>query len=346
MNSENVPHSKERESGLDVVRVFASFFVVAVHFYLNCGYYNEPMVGKRMFIMTFFRWFFMISVPLFIMLTGYLKSHNTISRRHYRGLIPVLSSYVLICIIKVLVANKVYGEGYYSFESAVEQIASYQMAWYVGMYVSLMLLIPFLNMLWNAIAAKRDRKILIASLAFVACLYPVALYVAPSYWQMLYPFVYYFLGCYIREYRPHIKKIVGIPIIVLITLVEALLSFFLARGNIFQWNILCSVDSGYSVITLVICTAVFFIMFYETKISISWLKKLLALISSVSLEIYLFTGIYDALIFAYLKRTLTSANDFFYLAFVTIPLNFVLSVISALIVKKLLSPLMNRLKQK
>ena len=39
-----------REPGLDLVRVFASFFVVAVHFYLNCNYYQTSLTGGKMMI--------------------------------------------------------------------------------------------------------------------------------------------------------------------------------------------------------------------------------------------------------------------------------------------------------
>ena len=36
---------KGRESGPDLIRTLACFFVVGVHFYLNIGYYEEPLNG-------------------------------------------------------------------------------------------------------------------------------------------------------------------------------------------------------------------------------------------------------------------------------------------------------------
>ena len=62
-----------RESGPDLIRSMACFFVVGAHFYLNTGYYDELMAGWKMFVMTAFRWLFVTAVPLFFMLTGYLK---------------------------------------------------------------------------------------------------------------------------------------------------------------------------------------------------------------------------------------------------------------------------------
>jgi hypothetical protein len=47
---------KKRESGPDLVRTLACFFVVGAHFYLNMGYYNVPLAGPKMFVETAFRW--------------------------------------------------------------------------------------------------------------------------------------------------------------------------------------------------------------------------------------------------------------------------------------------------
>jgi len=342
---ENKAPSNTRLPGLDLVRVCASIFVVAVHFYLNCGYYSEYMVGNKMFIMTFFRWFFMISVPLFIMLTGYLKINNTICKKHYLALLPIIISYIIISIIKVLTANKFYGEGYYSIPSAIKQISSYQMAWYVGMYVSLILLIPFLNKLWHSLKSKKEKQILIGSLAFVACLYPLLLFIAPSYWQMLYPFVYYFLGAYIREFQPVIKKWIAILTILILTLLEAAISFYFAKGALFNWNILCGTDSGYNVITVVISAFMFFVLIYHTEIKNTLISKLLKLLSSLSFEIYLFTGVFDVIIFSYLKRSVNGANEFFFWPFATVPLNFILSSIAAFLVHKLVSVIVSAINK-
>ncbi|MBR4169450.1 MAG: acyltransferase family protein, partial [Lachnospiraceae bacterium] len=93
--------TKEREAGPDLVRTLAALSVVAVHFYLNCNYYQTPLSGAKMMVMTYGRWFFMICVPLFMMLTGYFKCHKTFDRVHYLSLVPILITYVVIGIIKI-----------------------------------------------------------------------------------------------------------------------------------------------------------------------------------------------------------------------------------------------------
>ena len=326
-----------REPGLDLVRVFASLFVVAVHFYLNCNYYQTPLAGGKMMIMTWGRWFFMICVPLFMMLTGYLKCHKTFSVGHYLSILPILLTYVLIGIVKIVVSNIYYGAGYYTFASGLEAIATYQLAWYVGMYVALMLLIPFLNKLWEALDRKQQKGLIVV-LAIIGSLYPLVLYVVPSYWQMLYPFVYYYLGAYIRTYQVQVKKGWALLALFAATTVSAAASFFAAGGDVFNWEVLSQVDSGYSVLTVVIAAAAFFLLFYDVKIKPGVFSAILAKISSVSLEVYLFTGIYDVIIFSYLKQSRVMAQDFFWIFFVSVPLNFVLSVLSGLILRGILYP--------
>ncbi|MCR4684980.1 MAG: acyltransferase family protein [Lachnospiraceae bacterium] len=332
-----------REAGLDLVRVFASLFVVAVHFYLNCNYYQTPLVGTKMLVMTWGRWFFMICVPLFMMLTGYLKCHKTFCRAHYLSLVPVLVTYVLISIVKIIVSNIYYGAGYYTFSSGLKAIATYQLAWYVGMYVVLTLIIPFLNRLWESLDQKSHKWMLIM-LAIAGCFYPLVLYIVPSYWQMLYPLVYYYLGAYIRTYRPLVKKWLAFLVLLAATTLSAGISFLGAKGGFFNWEVLSQIDSGYSVLTVVIAACAFFLLFYKTEIRINWIRTVLAKLSAVSLEIYLFTGVFDVIIFSYLKQTIMQeplqAGDFFWYFFLTVPLNFVCSAVSGLILHSLCKPLL------
>lgn len=63
---------RNRDYNLDLIRVFALYTVVSVHFFLNSGFYSQDMIGFKMFIKCIIRSFFIICVPLFLLLTGYL----------------------------------------------------------------------------------------------------------------------------------------------------------------------------------------------------------------------------------------------------------------------------------
>ena len=68
----------DRNYNVDIIRIFAFFCVVAVHFFLKSGFYDISVGGKKMFIMSIFRIFFIIYVPLFITLMGYLMCNNVL----------------------------------------------------------------------------------------------------------------------------------------------------------------------------------------------------------------------------------------------------------------------------
>lgn len=54
---------QKRNTSLDLLRIIALFCVISVHFFLNNGFYDQTVVGKRMFIMTVMRSTFMVCVP-------------------------------------------------------------------------------------------------------------------------------------------------------------------------------------------------------------------------------------------------------------------------------------------
>lgn len=174
-----------------------------------------------MYLATFLRQFLMICVPLFMMLTGYLTGDRKPCRNYYWKLVDTLGVYILASLCCTV--YKLYA-GYETFWSyrLVNDITSYAAApysWYVEMYIGLFLLCPFLNAGWKAMEGKRGKQQLLLVLLILTAVPGVVnifrpwlswfrapassddyLQLLPDYWVGLYPFLYYFLGCYIREY--------------------------------------------------------------------------------------------------------------------------------------------------
>lgn len=155
----------QRNPAMDIVRCFAFFFVVSIHFFLNSGYYNEIVTGPRMYIMTLFRSFFMICVPLFMVLSGYLMCNKTISRSFYKKLIYTISIYILsslCCVLyKVLVIKESLSIG--TFVCGFFNFSNAPYSWYVEMYIGLFLLCPFLNLIYHNLKNKMQKHILLAT---------------------------------------------------------------------------------------------------------------------------------------------------------------------------------------
>jgi len=343
MNQEKINIKRDkinsRESGMDVVRAVACLFVVATHFYLNVGYYNEALAGKKMFIMTSFRWLFITCVPLFFMITGYFMLNKEINKKHYKGIIPLLASYVIISSGKMIFYNYLYGK-IYTLKDMLVNLGNYQIAWYMGMYLCLFLLIPFLNRMWKALN-RNEQNILISILVFLCTIYPIIKSVAPMYFVGVYPVMYYFIGTAIRERQYTFNRFALIGIALLISVMEAAISFRYTSTGLFDWNVISTADNTYGTLFMCITGVCIFLALYRIKVKSYAVKLILAAISKVSFEIYMFAGIYDAIIYSYLKRTVNGANEFFWWFFATVPASFILAAITSVIFKKIIDIIVN-----
>ena len=58
-----------------------------------------------MFLQGMARTLFMVNVPLFLILTGYLNLNKRVSRGYYRGMVAVLLSYLVISVVTIFFVN-------------------------------------------------------------------------------------------------------------------------------------------------------------------------------------------------------------------------------------------------
>lgn len=203
----------KREPGLDLIRCIALLFVVLFHSFLNNGYYSQPQTGIAMWLAGSLRWLSVSCIGLFLMLTGYLKSGKTDIRACYRGMKAVLAGYLLAAAISIPVRQFGFGDVqlFWVWLKRLFGFSAVYYGWYVKMYIGLILLSPFLNMLLNQLQQTR-MLLLFAGVLLVLTALPGAtpLTVAPDYWRTMYPVSYYVLGALIRRLQPEIKSWIGI----------------------------------------------------------------------------------------------------------------------------------------
>ena len=205
---------KNRDPAMDIIRCIAFLCVVCVHFFLNSGFYNEIVAGRRMFCMTLMRSAFMVCVPLFILLSGHLMGQKAPIRTYYAKIVRILLIYVLACICSLLFKQAILKE-HISLADGIWSILDFsasEYSWYVEMYIGLFLLIPFLNILYQNIPCQHQKKLLIGSLLFLTSLPGIInvynftdsgwwsapglstsyQFILPDWWSKLYPVTYYF----------------------------------------------------------------------------------------------------------------------------------------------------------
>lgn len=214
--------TKNRDIGLDITRIVAFVSVVSVHFFLNSSFYGTPVLGKRMYAMTIMRTAFMVCVPLFMILSGYLLCGRNVQlgkkgelkKYIYKGG-DTVATYVIATIFILIFRRAYRGEAITIGEGILNLLRFDQYSWYVNMYLGLYLLVPFLNVIWMNLGGKRGQRNLVLVLLVTTVLpsalnvydldtimtpwsYATTNQIVPNFWTALYPITFYYIGAYIR----------------------------------------------------------------------------------------------------------------------------------------------------
>lgn len=308
--------TKERNVNADLIRCVAVFSVISVHFLKNTGFYGVPVEGGVMLFQCIFRSFFMVCVPLFMILTGYLMWQKTLSRRYYRGICKTLEIYVLASIACLLF--KKFALGYHvTWMSAILGILDFDAAnyaWYIEMYIGLFLMIPFLNLAYHGLKDKRQKQALVLTMMALTLL-PKILnnfnFTAPGWWAApsqlesydplvpafftaMYPITYYFIGAYLREFGAPFGRRLSLLLWILSVLAFGCYNYYRSFGVNFIWGS-NNTWGGENLIT-----ASFLFMLLLGVRTGGWpraVKRALAFVSGISLGLYLISWIADIIIY-------------------------------------------------
>lgn len=344
----SVASRSNRYISLDIMRCCAFFFVVSVHFFLNIDYYNTPIIGIRMYLMTLARTFFMICVPLFMLLSGYLLSNKKVEKSHYPKLFKTLILYLISAIICELYAYITAVKSFSVFDLFVE-LFSFKAApygWYVEMYIGLFLLCPFLNVLYHNLNSKKQKLILLGTLVFLTALPSVTnifaidldwftspsdfsdgIQIVPDYWTALYPLTYYFLGCYLKEYPIKMKTANLLWINLALFFINGSFIFYRNYGGEFHSNAL----QDHKSLLVLIQTVAFFGLIQSIDFSKITGKaaRFINSIAELTFSAYLVSWIFDNYIYQLLNNAISDmplrANYFM----IVVPLIIILSLLTA-----------------
>jgi len=347
---------KKISSGIDFIKAVAVFFVVCVHFFLHSGFYQQQHSAFTMIFWGGIRNIFFLCVPLFLITTGYLQRKKTVTKKFYMGIIPILSSYFFIALISILFKVFYLGQtgDFLYFLYSITNFSANNYAWYVCMFTGLYLLIPFLNGAYNSLTKKNHKYVLIAVLFLISSVvsfnfyhtcFNQGSYMFNEYWTSLYPFLYYFIGAFIGEYKNEItnkiKKRYFLIMFLISVFVQTFYIFIRQKNGYFP----ATFFGEYNSVFVVVSATLLFLTLFNIDIKNSFFKKLLRSISKNTLEIYLFSFIFDTVIYGYFSKYFASFSAFNNYAFVFVVLSFVLSYICALIKEGLFFCFKKALKQ-
>lgn len=292
----------KRNINLDIIRSVALLYILCVHFFMQAGYYSTVIAGPALYLGTVLRNTFSACVPLFIILSGYLMNKKTISKKYYMGLSKVLILYGLSCIPIWIFRGAYLGESF-TFGSIIKSLLSYELyAWYVALYVGLYLLIPFFNLIYNNLADKKQKTLLILILVFLTALPSITnifgFNLIPVFWEEMYPVTYYFIGAYLCEYKDEIKlsALASFVLYILVLLAGGSFVYFFVQNKFF-YDVGLFVDWG-NILNTTSSTLLFlFLLKCDFSRLPNPLCKVAETISLVSLQLYLVSWIFDTVVY-------------------------------------------------
>lgn len=254
-----------------------------------------------MYIMSGMRTVFMICVPLFLLLTGYLMNKKELSIKFYKGILHTLELYFVISIFCILFKYFVQHQNMnlYSFIEEILNFSAAPYAWYIEMYIGLFLLIPFLNVLYYNLNSNYKKLILIGTLFLMVSLPTLfnafELQILPCWWTNIYPILYYFIGCYLKEYELKIPFAVNILLIIFWLLLCTFFNITLSHKSVFALAPYNNWEGWQNVISSVLV----FILIKNRNFSNipDILKIIIQKISILSLGIYLNSWILDKIVY-------------------------------------------------
>ncbi len=308
----------ERNVNMDVLRIFAFAFVPSVHFFLRNGFYSQTVDNPRMVIMIFMRNLFLLCIPLFMLLTGYLQANKKFepSKKYYKKILKFIVPYFIIITFDFIFCLTVL-ENEYTVRDYIEEYTSFiHYSWYVEMYIGLFLLIPFLNLIWQNLKNKTWERALVVTMFIImiapsffnyyqfdaenimACTSDDYWALFPNWWTSAYPLAYYFIGAYLAKYKEDFK-------------LKPIISFLIFLGAwavcgtytaIRCWGGKASVHGwlGYNSWSIFFMGVTFFIFINSIDFSKTpkFIKKALAKLSDLSFGAYLGSWMLDQVLYS------------------------------------------------
>ena len=335
--------SSRRSMNMDVIRCIALFFVLAVHFCTHCGIYEAGYTGFAAFFTDMLRTLYVPALALFIMLNGFFQFRRKLSSSYYLGILRLYEMYVLSSLFSLLYTRFYLAQpmGLRDMFSAIVNFTASEYAWYVLLYNGLFLLIPFLNLSYNAIEHRGQKRILILSLFFLSAL-PFSFLNAfvslnAYWWQRIWPLMFYFMGAYLGEYRPRVSAKKSGLVFFAVLLVFSLYNYFFFNAVSPLYGIAAkSFLYTHEGLQNAVLTPLLFLWVMNINME-GWpaaLGKLAATVSKYSYGAFLFSSITDSFVYIWLNRFVPDVQLRYFFFPIALPISYAAAVFLSFLADK------------
>lgn len=311
---------KQRNINCDILRIIAFTFVVMVHCLSFIEFYRTINEGPIMLVLNILRCLFMTCVPLFIILTGYLMNKKELNKDYIKKISRIIITYILCSIICLIFLHYIENREVLDIKDYIFSILSFKAApysWYVNMYLGLYIIIPFLNILWKNLKTKKNKQQLIIVLLILFVLPTITnifnfydsnwwinpslstnyQILIPNYWLGNgYPILYYYIGCYLKEYKINISKIKNIIIMLMFLIIFGIFNFYRNYNSTFDWGMYTEYYS-FEVCIISILLSNLILNNINIKIKNKTINVIIKKVSYLTFGAYLLSRIFDVMLY-------------------------------------------------
>lgn len=299
---------EKRNVGLDLLRIVAMMMVMTLHYLGKGGAWSIDT--KMKYVVWFMEIFCMISVNLYVLISGYFLVNSKFTWKKVLKLCTQVWFYSLLFLfIEILLHHDIADV---ELKNSVFPILM-KTYWFITIYILLYVLSPYLNMIVNN-ATKKEYQTLLGVLIFVFSI--VHLFV-PDYaeinkaggYGIIWLVIVYLIAGYIKKYNDNLKfsKIVSLIICFISTVIIMLFSVHIKNPNLSPYVYkLYQYNSIFIIINSIIVFKLFLNLKIENKIIIKTIKFFAPLTFGVYLihenmfvTKYLYSGIFSSLKWAY-----------------------------------------------
>lgn len=291
---------EERNSNFELLRIISMFFIVLGHTIIHGNIINNTINPSIKVIFEIIMLILIVHVNSYILVTGYFQSKSTFKQsKLWQILVQCLFYRIVIVFLLAILKVKTFNAVELFHAIFPLNLNEY---WFIGNYLMLYCLSPFINKFINNITKKDYQKTLIVlTIIFSIIPYLTGNIAINNTGYTLYNFIYlYLLGAYIRRYpieesylfkrcSKQLLKIIYLLIFIFCVIINYSISttanVLLQTNRIFaemaNWSI--TMTRAYSNPIIIIQSLAYFAYFQTLNVKSKFINKL----STLTLGVYL-----------------------------------------------------------
>lgn len=280
---------KERNYGIDMLKILSMFMVVVLHIQGNGGMLsNSIQLSLNDSVMWFIEILCYPAVNLFALTTGYLCINKKFKLKN------IINLWFLVVFYNLIFNFLCRGVGIIQLLDSIFPVLNYDY-WYFSAYFCLMLFIPFINKYLNNISESDYRKLVFlivfaaCGLEFLANIMGSDIFVINDGYSAIWLLCLYIIGGYIKLYdfkSKNFSKKKCFILYLLFSFIPLLLRIIILKNPFLQIFVGSNFMIKYNSIFIYLSSLFLFLLFIKIKVKDDY-KKILSFLAGLSFSVYI-----------------------------------------------------------